>query len=370
MTSDRLARARLTYLAEPADEALNALVKDVGAARAMEMIESGSPGQTARWRQRLADVPDTVDLTEHARNGIRLVCPGDPEWPSRLDDLGEQAPYALWVRGNGDLRFACLRSVAMVGARAATSYGCYVASEIASSLAARGWAIVSGGAYGIDAAAHRGALGAGGVTVAVLACGVDHPYPAGHIELMKAIAADGVVMSEWPPGCNATRLRFLTRNRVIAALATGTLVVEAGRRSGALNTARHARDLERPLMAVPGPVTSEQSVGTNMLLRDWQAAVVTKAADVTAFLGPLDPENPPDPVQPVLPWDELDPSLKTVLDALPARGGASTEQVAAAAGVAFGTALKCLGGLAAGGFAQRCPEGWRIRRAHAAEGVK
>jgi DNA processing protein len=377
MTADRLARARLTYLAEPADGALNALVTAVGAPRAMEMIESASSPQTKdiarsmpRWRQRLKDLPEEDVLRAAAKKGIRLICPGDPEWPSRLDDLREKAPYALWVRGNGDLRFACLRSVAMVGARAATSYGCYVASEMASSLAARGWTIVSGGAYGIDAAAHRGALGAQGVTVAVLACGVDHPYPAGHIELMKAIAVDGVVMSEWPPGCNATRLRFLNRNRVIAALAAGTVVVEAGRRSGALNTAKHARELTRPLMAVPGPVTSEQSTGTNMLLRDWKAAVVTKAADVAAYLGPLDPESPPDQVQPVLPWDELDPSLKAVLDALPARGGASTEQVAAAAGVAIGTALQCLGGLAAGGFAQRCPEGWRVRRAHAAGGVK
>jgi DNA processing protein len=380
MTADRLARARLTYLAEPADEALNALVAAVGAAQALEIIhhndELASPVQTAaaaavarampRWRQRLDGLPQEDDLREYARAGIRLICPGDPEWPSRLDELGEKAPYALWARGNGDLRFCCLRSVAMVGARAATSYGCYVASEMASSLAARGWAIVSGGAYGIDAAAHRGALAAAGATVAVLACGVDHPYPAGHVELMKAITADGVVVSEWPPGINATRLRFLNRNRVIAALAAGTIVVEAGRRSGALNTAKHARDLGRPLMAVPGPVTSEQSTGANMLLRDWKAAVVTGAADVAAYLGPLDPENPPDPVQPVLPWDELDSDLKEVLDALPARGGASTEQVATAAGVAIGTALRCLGALASGGFAQRCPEGWRIRRTHAA----
>ena len=141
-------------------------------------------------------------------------------------------PYALWLRGSADLRFSCVRSVAIVGSRAATAYGSYVAAEFAASVAARGWAVVSGGAYGVDAAAHRGALAADGVTVAVLACGVDVPYPAGHADLLDAIAAQGVVVSEWPPGRNATRLRFLVRNRMIAALAAGTLVVEAASAAG------------------------------------------------------------------------------------------------------------------------------------------
>lgn len=360
MNGERYARAALTYLAEPEDVALAKLVADVGAARAVEIIKNGK-GVMPKWRARLSDLPGTDEIKGFARSGIRLVCPGDPEWPSRLEDLGDRTPYALWLRGNGDLRYSCLRSVAVVGARAATAYGSYMATELASALAARGWAIVSGGAYGVDAAAHRGALASGGITIAVMACGVDHPYPAGHVELMNAIAKTGVVMSEWPPGCNATRLRFLSRNRVIAALAAGTVVVEAGRRSGALNTAKHAATLDRPLMAVPGPVTSQLSAGCHLMIRDWGASLVTTTAEVTETLG-LDTEAWPE--QPVLPWDELDAELKQVLDALPARGGISTAEVAAAAGVDPRVALTSLGALAAGGFAQRCPGGWRVRRSH------
>jgi len=179
--------------------------------------------------------------------------------------------------------------VAIVGSRAATAYGSYVASEFAASVASRGWAVISGGGYGVDAAAHRGALAADGVTVAVLACGVDVPYPAGHAELLNAIATQGAVVSEWPPGRTATRLRFLGRNRVIAALAAGTLVVEAGQRSGALNSARHARDLGRPLMAVPGPITSELSAGCHTVIRDWRGMLVTSAAEVIHALMQSDP---------------------------------------------------------------------------------
>jgi DNA processing protein len=294
---ERLARASLTYLAEPTDQRLNALVGECGAQAAVAAVrENRFPGgysvrqpETARaadqramerWRVRLEELPDAEDVERFARQGIRLVCPGDPEWPARLDDLGDDRPYALWVKGNADLRFSCLRSVSVVGSRAATAYGSYVAAELASSVAARGWTVISGAAYGVDAAAHRGALGAGAPTIAVLACGVDKPYPAGHTELLDTIAAAGAVVSEWPPGRNATRLRFLLRNRVIAALSPGTVVVEAGERSGALNTARHARDLDRELMAVPGPVTSQQSAGCHTIIRDWGATLVTSAAQV------------------------------------------------------------------------------------------
>ena len=168
------------------------------------------PAARAAGRRRIADA---------CRDGIRLICPGDAEWPGALDQLGQARPYALWLRGRADLRFACSRSVSIVGSRAATSYGGHVAGEIAADLGERGWAVVSGGAYGIDAAAHRGALAAEGVTIAVLACGVDYPYPAGHADLFAAIAAQGLVISEWPPGRHPARMRFLVRNRVIAALA-------------------------------------------------------------------------------------------------------------------------------------------------------
>ena len=266
--------------------------------------------------------------------GIRLdLRPGDPEWPGQLADLGDDQPYALWLRGSADLRFSCLRSVAIVGARAATAYGSYVAAEFAASVAARGWAVVSGGAFGVDAAAHRGALSADGVTAAVLACGVDVPYPSAHTDLLDAIAAQGVLVSEWPPGRQVSRLRFLVRNRVIAALATGTLVVEASQRSGAINTARHARDLRRRLMAVPGPITSDLSAGCHHILREWQGVLVTSAAEVTENLSPLGAIVTAQLGVALLPRDALGHDQATVLDAMPRRGGSGRLRVAQRAGM-------------------------------------
>ena len=388
------ARAALTYLAEPTDRWLSALVRAHGAPQALDAIRSGRSPDAGRglqramerWRVRLGELPTPDDVIGFRRSGIRVIGPGDPEWPGQLADLGAEQPYALWLRGNADLRFSCLRSVAIVGSRAASAYGSYVAAEFAASVAARGWAVISGGAYGVDASAHRGALGADGVTVAVLACGVDVPYPTAHTELLDAVAAQGVIVSEWPPGRTVSRLRFLVRNRVIAALATGTLVVEAGERSGALNTARHARDLGRRLMAVPGPVTSDTSAGCHQILRDWQGMLVTSAADVTEYLSPV---GAPQALLPAaalaesasaraaaqrrpasrrlarsaLDRDDLDLESAQVLDAMPVRGGMGTTRIAQRAGLAPGTVIRRLGGLASAGFIERCEEGWRLRRA-------
>ena len=423
LDGESYARAALTYLAEPGDLRLAALVLERGAARTLEAIKAGAisvdtgwdadvlPGSAvagpsqpplgasqsapgawrsapgagndpgaaagrggvparaaaqramARWRVRLTELPSADDIAGFCRAGIRLACPGDPEWPSRLDDLGTARPYALWLRGSADLRFSCLRSVAIVGSRAATAYGTYVASEFAASVAARGWAVISGGAYGVDAAAHRGALAADGLTVAVLACGVDVPYPAGHADLFDAIAAQGVIVSEWPPGRTATRLRFLVRNRVIAALAAGTLVVEAGQRSGAVNSARHARDLGRPLMAVPGPITSDLSAGCHTIIRDWQGVLVVSAADVVECLSPAGATSAAGGrATAVLERDSLDQEAAAVLDALPSRGGMGPVRIAVRAGLDPDTVIRCLGALAAGGFAERCDQGWRARR--------
>jgi DNA processing protein len=238
--------------------------------------------------------------------------------------------------------------------------------------------VVSGGAFGVDAAAHRGALGAGGVTVAVLACGVDVPYPTAHAELFDAITAEGVLASEWPPGQHVSRLRFLVRNRVIAALATGTLVVEAAQRSGALNTARHARDLHRRLMAVPGPVTSDLSAGCHQVIREWQGTLVTSAAEVIEHLSPVGVPLIAEAgtgtgtgagagpsgrraAPAVLPRDLLDLESARVLDAMPRRGGMGTVRVAQRAGLAPATTAALLGQLATGGFIERCDEGWRLR---------
>jgi DNA processing protein len=394
LDDESYARAALTYLAEPANHILGRLLRLHGATRTLEAIQAGSDdadgfvlgGPTAgnpdedryarssvrraveRWRVRLPEVPSPDDVIAFRRAGIRLVCPGDPEWPSQLADLGDAQPYALWLRGSVDLRFSCLQSVAIVGSRAATAYGCYVAADFAASVAARGWAVVSGGAFGIDSSAHRGALGAAdGVTVAVLACGVDVPYPTAHAELLDAIAAQGVVVSEWPPGRQVSRLRFLVRNRVIAALASGTLVVEAAERSGAVNTARNARDLNRVLMAVPGPITSVMSVGCHRIIREWQATLVTSSDEVIEHLSPLGTPramDPPDtrPALPVVGRDALDLESATVLDAMPRRGGMGTTRIAQRAGLPPATIVRCLGELTAAGFTERCPEGWRLRR--------
>ena len=213
-----LARAALTYLAEPGDPALGALLESCSPAEVLAAIKAGRlpeagpaggerPGRRraleralARWRTRLPDLPGDAAIEGACRDGIRLVCPGDPQWPAVLDELGTARPYALWLRGRADLRLACLRSVSIVGSRAATGYGAHVAGEIAADLAEQGWVIVSGGAYGIDAAAHRGALAARAATIAVMACGLDQPYPAGHAALFADIAGDGLMVSEWPPG--------------------------------------------------------------------------------------------------------------------------------------------------------------------------
>jgi DNA processing protein len=398
MSPDRetLARAALTYLAEPADPALGALLEVCEPEQILTAIKSGTlpaikddtlPGNTTdlsdtparrraleaafnRWRLRLPWLPDGAGLADARRDGIRLVCPADPQWPGRLDELGAARPYALWLRGQADLRLACLRSVSMVGSRAATGYGEHVAGEIAADLGERGWTVISGGAYGIDAAAHRGALVTGAATIAVLACGVDFPYPAGHADLFTSIAERGLVISEWPPGRQPARLRFLVRNRTIAALSCGTLIVEAGERSGALNTARHAAQLGKPLMAVPGPVTSAQSAGCHRIIREWDATCVTRADHVVEMLSPLGSTPKPAATPPhelvtaddKPSRDELDTDSARVLDALPARGAAGTSTIAAEAGVDLDTVLRCLGLLAGSGFIERCDRGWRLRR--------
>lgn len=382
MTADtrrqRLARAALTYLVEPGDSLLGVLLRHHEPAEVVEAILAGrlppaadgtgpgrDPGAVTRalrrWAARAAEMPAESDLAAWHRRGIRLICPGEPELPTQLEALADVGPYALWLRGSADLRFGCLRSVSVVGARAATAYGAHVATELAAGLGQRGWMVVSGGAYGIDGSAHRGALAAEGLTVAVLACGVDRPYPAGHAELFDAIAAHGALVSEWPPGRTPTRHGFLVRNRVIAALSRGTVVVEAGLRSGALSTARHARDLCRPLMAVPGPVTSAASAGCHEIIREWGAVCVTSAVEVLDQVAMVGDHLPERSHGPVLPHDALDRVTARVLDAVPARAGAGPAAIAATAGVDTDTAVRCLGALAAGGFVYRCDTGWRAR---------
>jgi DNA processing protein len=315
-----------------------------------------------RWRTRRPEVPPPARLAAWEDAGFRIVCPGDAEWPTQLDDLGAARPIVLWLRGPANLRFSCLRSVSVVGSRAATAYGSHVATELSAELAGLGWTVISGGAFGIDACAHRGALAVEGTTVAVLASGLSFGYPKGNADMFAAIAHNGVLVSECPPDRSPTRPGFLVRNRVIAALSRGTLVVEAALRSGAINTARHARELNRPVMAVPGPITSEQSAGCHELIRESGATCVTGARDVIELVAPLGDVGMAAAREPAVPADGLDPVTISVLDAVAKRTGRGPATIATIARVDLDTALRCLGLLAAAGYVERCDQGWRARK--------
>jgi DNA processing protein len=379
--SGRLARATLMRVADSGDGVMGRLVATYGPEGALGQVRRGrlDPGFVeelvpkkgrspdldrilAAWRARLRVADPVADLTEGEQLGARLIVPGDLEWPTQLDDLGPERPLGLWLHGDADLRFSCLRSVAVVGSRAATPYGAHVAAELGAGLSEAGWTVISGGAYGVDAAAHRGALAGAAPTVAVLACGTDIAYPAANQDLFAAIRARGVVVSECPLGVRPTRLRFLVRNRVIAALSRGTVVVEAALRSGALNTAGHAVTLRRHLGAVPGPITSDNSAGCHRLLRRAEAVCVTSAREVIELVGAIGDDLAPEPRGPVLPRDMLDDETRSVLEAVPARIGAGPATIALAAGVDLGTVLGCLGALAAAGYVERVDRGWRLRR--------
>nr|WP_268748226.1 DNA-protecting protein DprA [Microbacterium sp. CH12i] len=242
--------------------------------------------------------------------------------------------------------------IAIVGARAATPYGEHMASELAGDLAATGTLIVSGGAYGIDGTAHRAALGVGGATVAFLAGGVDRAYPSGHQQLFEKIRGGGAVLSEVPCGTAPTKWRFLSRNRLIAALGGATVVVEAGWRSGSLNTAGHAAALGRPLGAVPGPVTSAASAGCHRLMREYDARCVTNAEEVRELLG-LDAKD-------VTAEERRDPDQIRVLDALSARTARAPRDLARTAGLSEERVAAMLGLLSLDGTAIRTSAGWRL----------
>ena len=293
---DAYARAVWSCLVEPGDGVAGALIGALGPFEALRLaFASAGPADTLssreldegrkRWRPRLVAEAISFALDVARGVGIHLITPEDAEWPRALDDLGAHAPVCLWVRGDAAVLARPGPTAAIVGARAATGYGEDIAAEFAEELAGRGITVVSGAAYGIDGAAHRGALAAGGTTVALLAGGVDRPYPVGHSDLIDRIARTGAVVGEVPCGTAPTKWRFLQRNRLIAALGTATVIVEAGRRSGSLNTAGHAADLGRPIGAVPGPVTSGSSAGCHRLLREYDARCVTTADEVAGLLG-------------------------------------------------------------------------------------
>ncbi|MFF9014496.1 DNA-processing protein DprA [Streptomyces sp. NPDC014870] len=367
---ERLARAALTRVVEPGDVHAGRVLRRYGAEGFLRRLgdPAGDPGafdgtgpkRVAGWRRRAETAEPRRDLDAIGRDGGRFVVPGDAEWPRQLDDLGDTRPVGLWARGPADLRTWALRSVAVVGARACTPYGAHMATALASGLAEEGWVVVSGAAFGIDGAAHRGALAARGATVAVLACGVDMPYPRGHAELIGRVAEQGLVIGELPPGSHPTPSRFILRNRVIAALTRGTVVVEAEYRSGSLVTARAAARLGRHTMGVPGPVTSGLSAGVHELLRG-EATLVTEAAEVIELVGDMG-RLAPERRGPVLARDLLAPDTARVLEAMPAGRPTPVTEIADRSGTTTDDTLVRLYELHSLGFVERQGDDWRLTK--------
>lgn len=370
----REARAYLLGVAEPPAHALRAFVTEHGPVIAAERVRAGTVPARVADETSARSHRDRVgaDFSAAATCGARLVTPEDEEWPegrfAALEPAVEQghrwsgAPLALWVRGGGRLTELTERAVAVVGARAATGYGEHNAAEFGYELARAGYGVVSGAAYGIDGAAHRGALAAGGATVAVLACGVDVAYPAGHADMLDRAASAGALVSEYPPGTPPARHRFLVRNRLIAALASGTVVVEAGKRSGARNTAATARALGREVLALPGPVSSAMSVGCHAMIRSGEAILVTSPADVLEDVGRIGEHLVPQQEGRQRPGDGLDGPGTRVYEALAQRSGRSPERIAEDSGVPLMRVRAVLPALELAGLAARCETGWRRAR--------
>lgn len=400
---DRTALITLACTTEPGSSRVASLVAEYGPSGALDRLadelraEPAAPG-----RLRADQIPAMLERMEQI--SARVVVRGELEFPSQLLDLAEP-PLALWIRGPADLRTSALRSVSVVGARACTAYGERATGELANGLAAAGWTIVSGGAFGIDAAGHRAALAVGGLTVAVLACGIDVAYPRAHDGLLCRIGDCGVLVSELPPGSAPLKHRFLARNRLIAGLSRGTLVVEAARRSGAIATANRALELGREVMAVPGPITSMASAGTNRLLHEQSARAVSSPAEVIEILtsgwrvtpddawaepsaglgqarldlsgfdgvgpggvgpggdGPVGRESPesegaPTQTRPA-PADRPADADVAVLEALPTRGGMDVGELSTRTGQSPATCLAQLGVLELQGRVRRTERGWR-----------
>lgn len=376
----RLAQVAWSRLAEPEDQVALRFVAARGPVAALERLASSAPvtagecrdgeeprslaAGLARWRVRLPETEPERDLAAVSAAGGRVVLPDEREWPTGLDDLGDVRPFVLWVRGGGDPAALCTRSAAVVGARAATAYGERLAAELAAGAGDRGVTTVSGAALGIDGAAHRGALAVGVPTVAVLACGVDRAYPRSHDRLLAAIAEEGAVISELPPGSSPMKRRFLERNRLIAAASRATVVVEAGWRSGSLATANRALLIGRHVGAVPGPVTSASSTGCHRLMRSHpEVACITDADELVQLVagttGDCDDGRGSRRAGPARAHDGLGELARAVLDALPAAAPRPLTRVAVTAGVPVEHVRTALGELSLRGLAVQEPGGWR-----------
>ncbi|WP_300405244.1 DNA-processing protein DprA [Nocardioides sp.] len=366
---ERLARVALSRLTEPGDLRLAALTDELGAVTLHQLLadERDLMGLQTDVAARLTGIEPERELEQASRLGLRFVVPGDEEWPVQVGDLAGLeplherggVPIGLWVKG--PLRLSAIsRSVAVVGSRASTSYGAHVAGEMGAVAAMAGTIVVSGAAFGIDDAAHRGALSVDGPTVAVLACGADRVYPAAHRELIARIASSGAVVSEAAPGCAPQRIRFLARNRLIAALTSGTVVVEAATRSGALNTSNWAGRLNRVVMGVPGPVTSVSSTGVHEQLRTGAMSLVTSGSDVLELIGEsgthlVEPARAPQTVR-----DRLTARQRQVLDAVPVAHGVGADSLARVAGLGLLEVRSALAALQRAGLVMSDEGGWRI----------
>jgi DNA processing protein len=372
MTGERRAWAYLSRVVEPPCRDLAALAARVGPVEAAERVRRGAvPAELARHTEARRDIDCAAeDLERLDRLGGRLLTPDDQEWPTLAFtafngvDLRRHpdgvAPLVLWALGGAPADEVAFRAAAVVGTRAATAYGEHVAADLSEGLCERGIAVVSGGAFGIDGAAHRAALAADGCTVAVLAGGPDVPYPAGHSALLHRIHTAGLLVSEYPPGIRPARHRFLVRNRLVAALSGATVVVEAGLRSGAANTAAWARALGRVVCAVPGPVTSSASAGCHALIRGG-AELVTRAEEIIEIVGRAG-ELADKQEHPSSALDDLTDIGKRVYEALPARGVRSADELSIEAGLPVAQLQGQLTLLELAGLAVRDDGRWRVRR--------
>jgi DNA processing protein len=368
------ARATWTSIAEPGDRIAGAIVEALGATTSLTSLierwpvdrttaairEAGFIASTEeelqqaldRWTPRLTSEMALTSLRQAARFGARLLTPDRPLWPRGVDDLLHFAPIALWVRGTDAALASMGTGIALVGARAATGYGEHVTMEASAGLVDRGYSIISGAAYGIDGMAHRAALASNGHTIAFLAGGVDRFYPSGHDALLTRIVESGAVISEVPCGVPPTKWRFLQRNRLISASSLATIVLEAGWRSGSLNTAGHAAALGRPLGAVPGPVTSATSAGCHRLIRDYDAVCVTNA-DEMAELAPIGPAD--DAANRSAAPDREHTRL---LDAMSVRSPRRAADIASRAGLSVTEVQALLGTLELDGRVREVEGGW------------
>lgn len=274
----------LSVFTEPADEKVGQLVAEFGPVEALVKFRSGAAGASLAKKLISANFADELRSINKflASSGVTVLTPQDFLWPAKLNDLDFARPHCLWLNGDLQTLISTNESIAVVGARAATAYGERVAAEIGSTLGEWSVTSISGAAYGIDAAVHRGSIAAGGQTIAVLACGIDIYYPSAHRALIDRICENGIVISESPPGSPPFKQRFLTRNRIIAALSKEVVVVEAALRSGSLSTANWANAIGRKVWGVPGLITSATSAGVHLGIRRHAMEILMEPTDLVA----------------------------------------------------------------------------------------